>query len=68
MIEPVVLDMTSVEVIQLLLNFTPEVGEDSTKIAVTLTMRLLVTPAVSVILKLAVTLFFCIVPEEPSKI
>ena len=58
MVEPVVLDMTSVEVIQLLLNFTPEVGEDSTKIAVTLTMRLLVTPAVSVILKLAVTLFF----------
>ena len=41
------LDMTPVEVIRLLFNFTPEVGGDIEKIAVTATMRLHFTVQVS---------------------
>jgi len=40
-VKAAVLDKTPVEVVQLLLNFRPAVGEATAKIAVTLTMRLL---------------------------
>jgi len=39
--------MTPVDVIQLLFNFSPDVGGDVSKIAVTATMRLLFTTQVS---------------------
>lgn len=42
-----VLDETPVEVIELKLNFKPEVGVDTAKIAVSLTMRLLFDDSVS---------------------
>ena len=42
-----VLDMTPVNVVQLPLYFTPEVGAETAKIAVTLNMRLLFSTSVS---------------------
>ena len=40
-------DMTPVDVVQILLDFKPDVGGDKSKIAVSLTMRLMFTPQVS---------------------
>ena len=41
------LDMTPVDVVQLLFDFTPDVGLDTSKISVTVTMRLLFLAQVS---------------------
>lgn len=43
----IVLDKTPVDVIELPLNFTPDVGYDSSKIAVSLNLRLLFQAEVS---------------------
>ena len=66
--------MTPVEVIKLLFNFTPEVGGDISKIAVTATMRLHFTVQVSSILtieELLISLLIsrvCVVPKASAAV